>query len=155
MSYGYASTPLPPPPGSQPGWFARNWKWFLPTVVLGPILLAALFIGGVVSLVFGMMKSSEPYQHAVEVATNDARAPRQLGEPITPGWYAGGNINVSGAAGAAELLIPLNGKLRHGTLYVSARKSDGIWSYQRLELAVDGGAERINLLASPPQEEEK
>src|SRR5262249_36191983 len=152
MSYGYAPAPLPPPP-SQASWFARNWKWFLPTVVLGPILLAALFIGGVVSLVFGMMKSSEPYQHALDVAIHDARATGQLGAPITPGWYASGNINVSGAAGAAELAIPLIGKYGRGTLYVSARKSDGIWSYQRLELAVDGAAERINLLASPPEEE--
>src|SRR5262245_60524532 len=122
MSYGYAFTFFSLPRGSQSGWFARNWKWFLLTVVLGLILLAALFIGGVVSLVFGMMKSSEPYQHAVEVATNDVRATRQLGEPIMPGWYAAGNINVFGAAGAVELLIFLNGKLRHGILFVSARK---------------------------------
>src|SRR5215475_2389661 len=123
MSYGHAPTPLPPRPGSQPGWFARNWKWFLPTVVLGPILLATLFIGGVVSLVFGMLKSSEPYQHAVDVAIHDTRATLELGDPITPGWYATGNINVSGAAGRAELEIPLNGKLRRGTLHVSATKS--------------------------------
>jgi Cytochrome oxidase complex assembly protein 1 len=153
MSYGYASTPLPP--GSQPGWFARNWKWFLPTVVLGPVLLAALFIGGVVSLVFGMMKSSEPYQHAVNVAIHDTRATLRLGDPITPGWYASGNINVSGEAGAAKLEIPLNGKYGHGTLYLTARKSEGSWRYQRLELAVDGQPERINLLAPPAAEEEK
>ena len=155
MSYGYAPAPLPPPPGAQPGWFARNWKWFLPTVVLGPILLAALLIGGVVSLVFGMLKSSEPYQHAVDVAIHDTRAALELGDPITTGWYATGNINVSGATGGAELEIPLHGKLRRGTLYVTARKSGGTWRYQRLELAVDGETERINLLASPAPEEEK
>jgi cytochrome oxidase complex assembly protein 1 len=155
MSYGYAPAPLAPPPFRQESWIARNWKWFVPTVALGIILLAVLVIGGVFSLVFAIMKSSEPYQHAVDVAVHDARATGQLGTPVTPGWFATGNINVSGAAGYADLSIPLNGKLRHGTVYLRARKSAGIWRYQRLELEVDGAPERINLLASPPPEKEK
>ena len=89
MSYGYVPTPLPPPV-SRPSWFSRNWKWFLPTVMVGPILLIGLFIGGIFSLVFGMMKSSEPYQHAVGVAASDPRVVSELGAPITPGWYASG-----------------------------------------------------------------
>jgi hypothetical protein len=148
MSHGYPPAPLPPPV-SRPSWFARNWKWFLPTVVVGPILLIALFIGGVLSLVFGMMKSSEPYKHAVAEATHDTRVTGQLGAPVTPAWYAGGNIRLSGSSGEADISIPLNGTLRHGTVYVVASKSAGIWRYQKLEVEIDGAPERINLL--PPQ----
>jgi len=39
-------------------------------------------------------------------------------------------------------------------VYVVAKKSDGLWSYQTLEVAIDGQPERINLL-KPPQPEEK
>ena len=153
MSYGY----VPPPPSTaqRPSWFSRNWKWFIPTVVVVPVLLIALFVGGIVSLVFGMIKSSEPYQHALAAASHDSRVTAELGEPVEPGWLASGNINESGAGGEANLAIPVNGKLRHGTVYVVARKSAGIWRYERLEVEIDGRPDRINLLPSPPQEPEE
>ena len=149
MSYGYAPAPVPPMPFQRPSWFSRNWKWFIPTAIVGAILLLALFIGGIFALVFGVMKSSEPYQYAVTMASADARVTAQLGAPVTPGWYANGNINVSGSSGNADLAIPLNGKLRHGTLYVTGVKSAGIWHYRILQVAIDGELERINLLPPP------
>lgn len=155
MSYGYVPAPIPPPPMSQPSWFSRNKKWLIPTVIVVPILLMALFVVGILALVFGMMKSSEPYKHGVAVAQADARVIAQLGVPVTPGWYAGGNINLSGSSGSADLSIPLNGSLRHGTVYVVARKSAGIWRYQTLEVEIEGAPERINLLPAQPQYEEQ
>jgi hypothetical protein len=152
MSYGYVPAPLPPPPMSQPSWFSRNKKWFIPTVIVVPILLIALFVGGILALVFGMMKSSEPYKHALTVAQADARVTAQLGTPVMPGWYAGGNINYSGSSGSADLSIPLNGPQRHGTVYVVAKESAGVWSYQTLEVEIEGTSERINLLPARPQD---
>lgn len=51
-----------------------------------------------------------------------------------------------------NLMIPLNGKLRHGTLYVRGVKSAGVWRYQRLQVVIDGKPGSINLLTSPPPE---
>lgn len=155
MSYGYAPASLPPPPMGQPSWFSSNKKWFIPTVIVVPILVMALFVAGIFGLVFGMMKSSEPYKHAVAAAKADARVTAQLGVPVSPGWYASGNINLSGSTGNADLSIPLNGPQRHGTVYVVARKSAGIWRYQTLEVEIDGAPERINLLPSQPQDDEE
>jgi hypothetical protein len=154
MNYAPFPAAFQPPPVQQKNWFSRNWKWFLPTVILGPLLLLALFIGVIFSAVFGMMKSSEPYQHAVATASQDTRVSTQLGAPVTPGWYAMGSINLSNDSGNAVLIIPLNGALRHGTVYVAAKKSEGIWSYQRLEVEIEGVPDHINLLAAPPQPEE-
>jgi hypothetical protein len=154
MAYGYTSAPLPPPPIGQPSWFSRNKKWFIPTVIVVPILLIALFVGGILALVFGMMKSSEPYQHAVAAASADTRVIAQLGAPVTTGWFAGGNINISGSSGTADLSIPLNGPQRHGTVYVVARESGGVWRYQRLEVRIEGVPERINLLPAQSQDDE-
>lgn len=92
MSYGYVPAPMPPMPVQQPSWFSRNWKWFLPMVILGPILLIVVFIGGLFTVGMSVIKSSEPYQYAVTTAVNDARVADQLGAPITPGWYAAGRL---------------------------------------------------------------
>jgi hypothetical protein len=124
MSYGYIPAPPPPPVTLPKIWFSRNWKWFVPTLILGLVLLVALFVGGLLTLTFGLLKSSEPYQHAVAVASSNPDVVRELGAPIAPGWYASGSINVSGNSGDAKLAIPLNGKFRHGTVYV-AKKTDG------------------------------
>jgi Cytochrome oxidase complex assembly protein 1 len=148
MSYGSVPAPLPPPV-QRKGWFSRNWKWFLPTVILAPLLLLALLIGGILSLVFGMIKSSEPYQHAVSVATQDSRVNAQLGAPVTPGWFMSGSINESGSSGTADIAIPLKGSQRQGTLYVGAQKSAGRWRYQRLEMAIGNVPDRINLMLPP------
>ncbi len=125
----------------------------MPTVIGVPILLFALFIVGIFSLVSGMMKSSKPYQHAVSMASHDSRVIARLGEPITSGWYASGNINVSTDAGNADLSIPLKGPQGRGTVYVVAKKAAGIWSYERLEVEIEGAPDRINLLPPPPTED--
>lgn len=151
MSYGYVPAPLTPPSAAQKSWFSRNWKWFLP-VTIGVPLLFALMIVGIISLAFGMMKSSEPYQHAVSAAGNDVKVRARLGVPVTPGWYASGSINLTNDSGNADLAIPLKGPQGDGTVYVTAKKSAGIWSYDHLEVEVNGVPDRINLL--PPSEQE-
>ncbi len=111
-------------------------------------------MGALLTFVFGLMKSSEPYQHAVAIASSNPDVVRELGAPIAPGWFASGNINVSGSSGDADLSIPLNGKLRHGTVYVVAKKTDGVWSYDKLEMLVEGRDIRIELLPHPPPQPE-
>ena len=49
-----------------------------------------------------------------------------------------GNISEVNDAGTADLTIPVTGATRQGTLYVSAKRSAGRWSYQRIELRVEG-----------------
>jgi hypothetical protein len=155
MSYGYAPAPLTPPPFPQRSWFSRNWKWFLPTVILGPILLLVLLIGGLLTVGLSAIKSSEPYQHAVTAASHDSRVTGSMGAPVTPGWYFLGSIHVNESTGDADMTIPLNGAVRHGTVHVVAIKSAGIWNYQTLEVQIDGEPERINLQLPPPPPEEK
>ena len=156
MNSGYIPAPPLPLPTLPKSWFSRNWKWFIPTLILGLVLLLALFVGGLLTFVFGLLKSSEPYQHAVAVASSDPEVVRELGAPIAPGWYLSGNINVSGNSGDADLAIPLKGSLHRGTVYVVAKKTDGIWKYSALKMLVEGRESPIELLpAPPPQDEDK
>ena len=105
---------------------------FLPYSGLGSVARA----GALLTFVFGLMKSSEPYQHAVAVASSNPDVVRELGAPIAPAGSSG-NINVSGSSGDANLAIPLNGS---SPWYCVCRrkKTDGVWSYDKLEMLVEG-----------------
>jgi hypothetical protein len=154
MSSGYIPAPLPPALTLPKSWFSRNWKWLVPTVVLGLVLLMAVAVGALLTFVFGLLKSSEPYQHAVATASSNQDVVRELGSPVTPGWYVSGSVSVSDASGEANLSIPLNGSLRHGTVYVIAKKIDGIWTYTKLRIVVEGNESPIELLQTPPPQPE-
>lgn len=130
----------------SPGWWQRNWKWFVP--MLAAVLLT-LFVAAVLafmSAIFGMIKSSDAYQHSLQQAQRNPAAIAALGEPMKPGWLVMGNINVNGPSGNANLQIPLAGPKASGDLFVEAKKSAGAWSYQSLVLQLDNGGERIDLL---------
>ena len=96
------------------------------------------------------MTSSDAYRLAVERAVDHPAAIEALGEPVEPGWFVGGSVEVTGPTGDAELSIPMKGPRGEGTLFVVAHKSAGEWSFERLELETDGG--RIDLLEpeAPP-----
>ena len=131
QAYGYAQPP-------QPGWFRRNRKWFIPTLIVGVLALIVAFVGGLLFFISTVMKSNEPYRRAMALVTQDRRAQSELGKPITAGFFITGNINVSGSSGDADFGIPVKGPLGSGTVYVVAKKSAGRWTYQTLELRVEG-----------------
>ncbi|HXZ27137.1 MAG TPA: cytochrome c oxidase assembly factor 1 family protein [Terriglobales bacterium] len=138
------ATPVPPQPQ---GWFARHWKAVVGVGCLGVIILAVAFVGGIMLLVMGSIRSSDAYQQALAKAKANPEVVLRLGQPIQPGWFISGSINVSGAAGDADLSIPISGPKGKGTVYVVGKKSAGEWSYTRMEVEVEGQPGRIDLLA--------
>jgi cytochrome oxidase complex assembly protein 1 len=135
----------PPPPASN-----KKVVKIVVGIVIGLFLLVLLFVGGLVAFVFTLMKSGEPYKHAMEVVQRDSRAQQKLGSPIKPGWFVTGSENTTPTSGNADIAIPVRGSAHSGTVYVVAKKSAGEWSYERLELQVDGENERVSLL--PPKQ---
>src|ERR1700757_1695530 len=77
MSYGYVPTPPPPAAGTTGQPYAgqlRSQKKRTRIIVVAAIavvLLIGLFVGGLITMIFGFLRSSEPYQHAVQMATTD------------------------------------------------------------------------------------
>ena len=129
------------------GWFKRNWKWVLPVGCLGIIGMVVIFVAAIIVFVFGAIKSSDVYQQAVAKARSNAAVVRELGEPIEPGWLVSGSVNVGNGSGNADLSIPVSGSRKSGTIYTLATKRQGAWEFTTLEMEVDGGNRRINLLA--------
>lgn len=126
----------------------RNRKWILLgiAVCLGVVCLCAAFITLIVGIVFGAIRSTDVYQEALQRARNDPAVVEALGEPIEPGWWVTGSIETTGNLGDADFTIPISGPNGSGRLYAVARKSGGPWEFFRLEVAIDGRSDRINLL---------
>ena len=134
------------PNQSRPGWWSRNWKWFVPTgCCLTPLVLVGGFAAFLILVVFGAMKQTDVYKIAVARAKADSRVIAALGTPIQEGWYLSGNTNVNGASGQADLSIPISGPKGKGTIYAEASKSMGQWSYSKLQVKIESTGETIDL----------
>lgn len=136
----------------RPGWWSRNWKWFLPTgcclgTLLGIVLAIAIFGMGIVGLFSGIskvLKSSEPYQTAVARAKANEQVTTALGTPIAEGFPMG-SINTNNDAGDADLKIPISGPKGKATIYVVGTRSGGAWTYSKMSVTITGTDESIDL----------
>ena len=137
---------LTQPVTSKPNWWKRNWKWFVPLGCLSVAFLFLAFVGSILVIVFGAMKSSDVYREALARASADPTVIEALGSPIKDGFLISGNTNVNGASGESNLAIPISGPKGKGTIYVSANKSLGQWNYSGLVVEVGQTHERIDLL---------
>ena len=141
-----SATPSQLQPQSQ-GWFARHWKAVVGVGCLGLILLVTAFVACIMLLVMGSIRSSDAYQQALAKAKVNPEVVLHIGQPIQPGWFVSGSINVSGPSGDADLSIPISGPKGKGTIYVVGKKSAGEWTYTRMEVEVEGLPGRVDLLA--------
>jgi hypothetical protein len=133
--------------GPPRSWWSRNWRWFVPAGCLSAILLFAGFVAILLTVVGGAMKSSDAYRHALAEARRSRAVAEALGTPVREGWFTSGDVSVTGPSGSADLVIPVAGPKGKGKLYVVARKSAGLWSYETIVVEVARTGERIDLLA--------
>ena len=113
------------------------------------LLLAVGFIFVIVSIVFGAMKSSDAYKAALAKAKADPRVVNALGSPITDGFFVGGQTNVSGTSGHADMTVPISGPNGKGTIYFVASKFAGQWTFSKLMVEVAKTGQRIDLIEDP------
>ncbi len=127
-------------------WWQRNWKWLVPVGCLGALALFAAFIMLMVTIVFGMIKSSDVYKDALATARAHPSVVKALGSPIEEGIFVMGSINISGSSGQADLAIPISGSNGKGTIYAVASKSAGQWTFSKLVVEIKATKERIDLI---------
>jgi hypothetical protein len=130
-------------------WWGRNWFWVVPTGCLIPVVVCAGFVALILTVVFGAIKSSAPYTESLAAVKQHRQAQELLGEPIEPGFFVTGSINVSGSSGDANISYSVSGLKGSGTVYVVAEKKAGEWDYETMVLDCAGTGDRIDLL---PQE---
>jgi hypothetical protein len=109
------------------------------------LLLTGAFIAGIFYVIMSSFTSSPVYIEALQAARADPHVVQSLGEPIRPGWLIMGSLEEQGISGDANLVIPISGSRKNGTLYASARKGNGVWQFYTLAVRVDGDPEIIPL----------
>jgi hypothetical protein len=130
-------------------WFGRNWKWFVPVLAgLGLVLLCA-FVFGLFSLINSMFRNSYPYKVAMDRANASIEVADRIGNPFKVGWLMTGSINYSGPEGNAAFNIPITGAKGRGTIVVVAKKHANRWTFETLEVDVEGQDNPIPLLGQP------
>lgn len=127
-------------------WWGRNWKWFVPVGCLGSLAFFAGFIVLIMCLVFGLIKSADPYKDALAKAKAHPSVQKIIGTPIEEGIFITGKINVSGSSGQADISIPISGPDGKATIYVVATKSAGQWTFSTLSVEIKDTRQRIDLL---------
>jgi Cytochrome oxidase complex assembly protein 1 len=143
-----AQSPQPNNPPAR-SWWGRNWKWVVPVGCLTPILVCGGIFTLIVTLVFGLIKSSDPYTDSLASLSADPRVTAVLGTPIEPGFLVTGNINLSGSSGQADISYRVSGPLDSAAVYVISEKSAGQWSYTTFVVQPDSTDTPINLATTP------
>src|SRR5262245_13746561 len=103
MTYTGPPPPLPSMPPPRRGWWARNWKWFVPVGCLLPILFCAGLFTAVGLFITGAIKSSEPYSHSVAEAQTSSDLSSALGSPVQTWLFPSGRIDITNDSGVADL----------------------------------------------------
>ncbi|MFZ0885945.1 MAG: cytochrome c oxidase assembly factor Coa1 family protein [Candidatus Acidiferrales bacterium] len=150
------NSPSYPSAGSLPyqqrprTWFDKNWKWFVPMVVVVGALVIAAFVGAVLYGVESMFRNSYPYQQAVQRATASPAVAEKIGQPLHIGWFVAGNVNFSGSEGSATMSVPISGPKGSGHIVVVGKKHADRWTFEILQVNVEGQDEPIPLLHPEP-----
>lgn len=137
-------------------WFGRNWKWFVPTLFIGVVVLMVGVLAMFVTTLFGFMKSSDVYKEALARSKTSPAVVRALGSPVKDGFFFTGNINVASTSsfpgtntstGNANLQIPISGPRGKAVIYAVAKKANGKWTFQKLTVIIKSTGEKIDLLS--------
>lgn len=115
---------------------------------LGLVVVAVAAVIFIVLGLFGVLKKATPYADSLEAVQSNPGAIEALGEPIDPGFVVSGSVNLNNDDGDAALSYPVSGPNGKGTVKVTGKKAAGQWSYETMELQVEGG-ETIDLQAAP------
>jgi len=133
------------------GWFGRNWKWAVPTGgCLLIIILLVVFAGSLFFGITSMMSDSQAYQDSMEAAQKNEALIELIGEPIEPNGYNGGSLNYDNGIKSAELNIPIKGPNGEANIFVVGEGINDNWTYQTMEVHIEGTREIIDLLETAP-----
>ena len=129
-------------------WLGRNWKWLAAALFLGMLL----FGFGLFALIMGVIRGSTVARDSIARARSNAAVVQRLGTPLSEGWLVSGSVNISSGTGDANLAVPITGPRGNGTVYAVAHMNEGMWTYDKLQVAIEGSSETIDLLAEPRAE---
>lgn len=138
---------------AKPGWFSRNWKWLVPTIILVPVLFCCV-VPGVLMLVFKdeLVNMVDAYIEPIALAEENAAAQAALGTPMMPGEPV---EETTSDATTIALVYPISGPDGSGEIRAEFSIANPIEPVlTSAVLTVDDTGETIDLLIDTPEETE-
>jgi len=108
------------------------------------VIAAGLF--GLLFFVASLIRNSEPFKVALQRANDSPEVAAAIGKPLKVGWMISGQINYNGTEGNAQMTIPISGPKGRGTIVISATRHANRWTFQTLEVYVEGQQQPIPLM---------
>ncbi|MFZ0978026.1 MAG: cytochrome c oxidase assembly factor Coa1 family protein [Candidatus Acidiferrales bacterium] len=133
-----------PAPENRKHWFT-NWRILVPVVLSALFLCLALVVFGFVWFVHSLFADSYPYKAAIRSASESPAVAEQIGVPFRVGWREGGRLHYHNYDAEAHFVIPISGPKGRGRIVVTGKAHDGRWSFQTLEVDVEGQSAPIEL----------
>jgi len=128
---------------------SRGCLWLIVAIPVILILVCGGIFGGIFVLVVGTIRSSEPYQMALEQVQRDPQVIERLGEPIEDATvFPTGNVNVANDRGTANLQFAVKGPKGRADVSTQARRAGGKWGLTKLDVTF-GDGQRASLDTEP------
>ncbi len=133
-------------------WWNRNWKWFLPTIVLvflisfGLILTSS--IEGNITDIAQAYSDNSLYENAIMKAKINKRVMEVIGEmdPIDKLAIIEGNVIYSDNNKSVILSVRVKGNKGKGKIDISANKNGTQWKYKKINIRIKNPKEEIQIL---------
>ncbi|MBN2295769.1 MAG: hypothetical protein JXM70_25280 [Pirellulales bacterium] len=133
----------------QTGWMGRNWKWFVPVLLLLCVVVAVglfwAFVGkGELIEVYQAdkrIKASEPFKMALDAIKADAEVVKQLGEPLETVGQASGEVpkDADAKTGNANFYFDIKGSKDSANVHCQGKMIDGKWGLSALYVTFTDG----------------
>jgi hypothetical protein len=140
-----ATQPAPPKTAAR-GWFARNWKWFVPSAFLLVVVLAGIAAFGYVTVRLHRYRSHPVYELALSTVQESSSVKARLGEPIRQsGLLPERKFDLEGEIiHGLTLNFTVTGPKETAAVAAQANLLDGEWAVNGLRVRFPDG-EQVNL----------
>jgi hypothetical protein len=109
-----------------------------------------LFLG-IAAFVMKMLRSSEACETAFQAVQQSEIVRREVGMPMTLGWFITGRMNDFNGNGTARLNLPVTGPKGQVSVEVDARGKQGHWTYSKMTATLRATGQEIDLLPLLPE----
>ena len=122
------------------GWWSRNWKWFVPTVLLGMILMCGGCLAGIAAIFVSSLRHIEPYVTTMAKIDANKEAQEAFGQPVKDdSWFPvltpdGNNMDIR---------WDLSGPKGKGKSHVKSRMSNGKFEIVVIEVILPDGKKLV------------
>jgi hypothetical protein len=135
----------------EKSWWNRNWKWFLPTLILFLILFGYILsstIDGSITDIAQAYSDNSLYEKAIDKAKIDKRVLEIIGEiePIDQLAILEGNAIYSNYNNSVTLSIRIKGNKGKGKMDITAERNGTDWNYKKINIRIKEPKEEIQII---------